>query len=196
LGNLNLETINTDKATAAVNKYISALRDKAKQQAIEGKMAELIRQRVELEMSKVGESGAVQQAFDKLWSLFGVESSSVVTSRKDLEDYIKTLNLSGESAEALRKVYEPLLKVREKELASIDAEIAKLEELAAAATNAGTIKTKSSGEIIKQGTIRAFEYQIELLQKYQKEVATTAEQYKAAADKIEAIQKKIDALSA
>lgn len=196
LGNLNLETINTDKATAAVNNYISALRDKAKQQAIEGKMAELIRQRVELEMSKVGESGAVQQAFDKLWSLFGVESSSVVTSRKDLEDYIKTLNLSGESAEALRKVYEPLLKVREKELSSIDAEIAKLEELAAAAINAGNIKTKGTGDLIKAGTIKAFEYQIELLQKYQKEAATTAEQYQAAADKIESIQKKIDALSA
>src|SRR5690606_33368866 len=59
-----------------------------------------------------------------------------------------------------------------------------------------TIKTKSSGEIIKQGTIRAFEYQIELLQKYQKEVVTTPEQYQDAADKIETIQKKIDALSA
>lgn len=200
LGNITLEKINTEETIESVERYISALRDKAKHQAIEGKLVEFTRKKIELEMSKIGESGVVQQAFDKLWEVFGVKSDVVIRNKEDLENYIKTMNLSAETADKLREAYEPLLKNREKELGSIDSEIQKLEELAAASVNTANLiddsKKKTQKPIIKEGTVKAFEYQIELLQKFQKEVATTAEEYHEAAVKIEEIQKKIDALTA
>lgn len=176
LGNLTLEKINTNQATEAINNYISALRDKAKQQAIEEKLVELTKKRIELvTKGPLSESEGALGLLEKAWISTSVNSAAVFSSMADIKQ--KAFN---------------------KELASIDEQIKKLEQLGASSVNTANLiddsKKKTQKPIIKEGTVQAFEYQIELLQKFQKEVATTAEEYHDAAVKIEEIQKKIDAL--
>ena len=64
LGNLNLETINTDKATQAVNRYITAMRLKKKIEKAEAKREELaegIEEDTEKQSSKTGWANLLQR---------------------------------------------------------------------------------------------------------------------------------------
>ncbi|WP_060872872.1 hypothetical protein [Myroides odoratus] len=180
LGNINLETINTKKATDAIEQYIDALNSKAREQALVTKKTELFQKKIELETSKLGETGFLQDASDSFFSFLGVQSDIVFSTKQEILDYAKSLNKTEEETKRLLAVYEPYLKQREKDLAMYDKQIASLDNYAKAERNrAGVVKDSS------QNTISYYEEQIKSLQKLQKETAKSPDQYKA-------IQKQID----
>lgn len=55
LGNITLETINTDEATSAINKYIKALDKKALAQALQNKRESLVSELVEKDLKNIDE---------------------------------------------------------------------------------------------------------------------------------------------
>ncbi|WP_413513261.1 hypothetical protein [Myroides odoratus] len=180
LGDINLETINTKKATDAIEQYIDALNSKAREQALMAKKTELFQKKIELETSKLGETGWAQDASDAIFSLFGVQSDVVFSTKQEILAYAKSLNYTKEKTNSLLAAYEPYLKQREKELSLYDRQIASLDNYAKAERNkAGVVKDSN------QNTISYYEEQIKSLQKLQKETAKSPDQYKA-------IQKQID----
>lgn len=188
LGNITLEAINTKGATDAIDSYVGALRAKAKEQAIAGRMTELMTQRIDLETKALGEVGAVQNAFNSVWRMFGIETENLFTSRAGMEEYIKTQKMSVEQANAMRAAFEPLLKVRDKELASIDAQMDALGKLA----GTGGIEPPKDSTI--EGTIKFYNDKIALERKNQTEVALTSAEYAKSEAIILSYQKKIDAI--
>ncbi|MDM1408052.1 hypothetical protein [Myroides sp. DF42-4-2] len=184
LGNIDLETINTKKATDAIGQYIDALNSKAREQAMVAKKTELFQKKIELETSKLGETGFLQDASNALFSFLGVQSDIVFSTKQEILDYAKSLNKTEEDTKRLLAVYEPYLKQREKDLAMYDRQITALDKYAKAERDkSGVIKNSS------QNTISYYEEQIKSLQKLQKETAKSPDQYKA-------IQKQIDGYKA
>lgn len=178
LGNITLENIKTNEGTAAVNNYVSALRVRAKQQAIHSKMVELESKRAEVVMKRaeVYSSGMIGK----------IEQALVTSSVSSIASFSSLLKVKGD--------------YYKKELDSIDSQIKALEEFAAA-NDSATETVKDSGKetskamvVFAEGTIKYYEQQISQLKAYQSEVARTTEEYNSAADKIVEIQKKIDAL--
>lgn len=248
LGDLDLESINTKKSTEAIGLYINALNSKARAQALVSKKTELFQKQMELSMEGLGETGMVQDAFDKLWRALGKETP-LISSREALEKHIKAMNLSEYAANGMRLAYEPHLKQREKDVSFIQKQIDALDDYAKAEQNAGdsvvkshensetairekikTLRDQRSGldmnsekykELSKtiegyekrlktsetvtkaakknivatEGTILFYEQQINAIKDFQNKVAASTDEYGEAAERIAAIQSKIDALT-
>lgn len=187
LGNIDLETINTKEATDAIKKYVAALNSKSREQAIAAKKTELYQKQIEIESKSVGEDDFFQGTYDKVWEMLGfTDSTPIIRSREELEEFIKTQKEEGKSVEYLRAVYEPYLQIREKQISKIQDQIDILDDFAAAER----AKAEDSRDI-SNNTIKAYEAEIASLQKLQKEAAKTPEQFKAYQDQIGLYKKKI-----
>ena len=81
LGNLDLETINTDKATTAIEKYIAAIEQKAKAQAAYDKLVEIEKKLLDLQANGA-ELTFFQKAKNSMMS-FGNVSSMVYKNASD-----------------------------------------------------------------------------------------------------------------
>ena len=209
LGNLELETINTDAAKAAIDRYNQALNKKALQQAVLNKKTELTTQLIELQSRDLAMTGnafsdASQKASDYIFSLLGVESN-VIRSRKELENYIKTSGLDKKQAEAVRLSYAGLLAEREKSEKSIKDQISALDKFveveinASSAIDGTTDSTKELNDekkkLLKSGTIAFYEAEIGKLREQQKEVSLTSDEYVRLGSKIAEFQEKINSIS-
>lgn len=209
LGNLRLETINTNEAKKAIDAYNVALNQRALQQAVLSKKTELFNQLIELQNKDLSLTGnvfsdAAQKASNYIFSLLGVETQTI-RNRSELEQYIKASKLEGEAAKAVRANYEVLIREREKDVKNIQDQINALdkfnvtEETAVVATNELTTATaglnKEREKLPKAGTIAFYENEISKLQKLQKENVTTAESYFKIQNQIDEFQNKIDAIA-
>lgn len=216
LKSITLETINTNEATRAIDKYVAALSRKAMEQAALAKKTELYQKQIDVQMKNAGDTGALAQgAFNKLWSVFGIETTDVlIRNGKELEEYIKTVGYSGKAAEAVRNTYEPMLKQKEKEIALIEKQVGALDDLMKAQkdsflptdTNVG-VDTETGGGLdlgsggsdkgdkFLKNSVAFYEAQIKGLEEMRANTALSIDEYGKYADAIDAVQKKIDAIS-
>lgn len=209
LGNLRLETINTNEAKKAIDAYNVALNQRALQQAVLSKKTELFNQLIELQNKDLNLTGnafsdAAQKASNYIFSLLGVETQTI-RNRGELEQYIKSSKLEGEAAKAVRANYEVLIREREKDVKNIQDQINALDKFnvtegnAVLATDALTTSTvalnKEREKLPMAGTIAFYENEISKLQKLQKEQIKTGYEYLVLQSKIDEFQKKIDEIA-
>ncbi|MDM1345697.1 phage tail tape measure protein [Myroides marinus] len=213
LKSITLETVNTKEATKAIDEYVKALSRKAMEQAALSKKTELYQKQIDVQMSKAGESGFVQDMFDKLWKSLGYGSDVVIKNSKDLEDYIKQLGLTGKQAEGVRATYAPYLKQKEKEIALIEKQVGALDDLIKAQGESAIPVTNTGGDTgigggldlgsgsgdkgdkFLKGSVAFYEAQIKGLEEMRANTALSVDEYAKYADAIDAVQKKIDSLS-
>ena len=209
LGNLRLETINTNEAKKAIDAYNVALNQRALQQAVLSKKTELFNQLIELQNKDLNLTGnafsdAAQKASNYIFSLLGVETQTI-RNRAELEQYIKASKLEGESAKAVRANYEVLIREREKDVKNIQNQIDALDKFnvsegtAVSVTDKLTVSTASlvaaREKLPMAGTIAFYELEISKLQKLQKEQIKTGYEYLVLQSKIDDFQKKIDEIA-
>jgi hypothetical protein len=209
LGNLRLETINTNEAKKAIDAYNVALNQRALQQAVLSKKTELFNELIELQNKDLNLTGnafsdAAQKASNYIFSLLGVETQTI-KNRAELEQYIKSSKLEGEAAKAVRSSYEVLIREREKDVKNIQSQIDALDKFnvtegnAVVATDALTTSTtalnKEREKLPMAGTIAFYENEISKLQKLQKEQIKTGYEYLVLQSKIDEFQKKIDEIA-
>lgn len=210
LKGITLETINTKEATKAIDDYVKALGRKAMEQAALAKKTELYQKQIEIQMSKVGESGYVQDVFDKLWSSLGFGSDVIIRNESDLESYIKKLERAGKQVDGVRATYAPYLKQKEKDITLINKQIDALDDLVKSQkesylpTSTDTESTTGGGLDLgggdkklvkyKEGSIAFYEAQIKGLKEMQDNTAKASNEWLLFAGKIEEVQKKIDAI--
>lgn len=187
LGNITLETINTKASTDAIEKYIAALNSKAREQALMAKKTELYQKKIELETSKLGETGFLQDASDKIASMFGVQSDVIFTTKQEILDYAKSLKYTKEQTDNLLAVYNPYLKQREKEIDAYDRQItaldnyAKAEGLANGAVNKSIEAHENSDKAIaeKIKSLRAEREVLDRTSSKYKELTADIERYES-----------------
>lgn len=197
LGNINLENINTNNVTEAIENYIAKLNEKAKAQAIMAKKQELFNKLIEKEQEKLGEKGTGQSIFDYLAEdVLGFEQK-IIKNKEELEAYIKTLGLTGKAAEGIRRAYNPYLEQKEKDIKAINDQITALDEYGKTLDGVGAIvvNTDFDDDGAKAGTIKFYNEKIAALKKYQQEVTTTLGGFLKAEYEILEFQKKIDEIS-
>lgn len=183
LGNITLETINTKKAKDAIDDYVSALNSKAREQALASKRTELYQKQIEDE-SKVIQH--FQPVADGLARVFKGQEGVVISTREELEDYIKTLKITEVQANQFRSAYERQLRVLEEGRAKFQNKVNILDNYAKAQRGATDAEKDASKE-----TISYYEEQIKHFQKLQKETAKTPEQFKAYQTEIDKYKSKI-----
>ncbi|MDM1397117.1 hypothetical protein HX049_08005 [Myroides odoratimimus] len=183
LGNITLETINTKKAKDAIDDYVSALNSKAREQALASKRTELYQKQIEDE-SKVIQH--FQPVADGLARVFKGQEGVVISTREELEDYIKTLKITEVQANQFRSAYERQLRVLEEGRAKFQNKVNILDNYAKAQRGATDAERDASKE-----TISYYEEQIKHFQKLQKETAKTPEQFKAYQTEIDKYKSKI-----
>lgn len=221
LSNITKESINTNSATVAINKYVAALKNKAEQMAIASKKEQLYQKLIEEETKPI-EGG------------FKFGDGKIVRNREDLEKYIKVLNLTGAAANLVRADYSLLIDKREKDISLLKEQISYMDKFEDAkkreaefikeGVTSGYAKSekgfdlfeeykKNPGGIVEEkvdsgggggksdskflkGSIDFYEAQIKGLEQLRSATSTTKDEYLAFGEKIEEIQKKIDAISA
>lgn len=176
LDNITLETINTKEATDAINKYIGALNSKAREQALMAKKTELYQKKIELETSKLGETGFLQDASDKIASMFGIQSDVIFTTKQEILDYAKSLNYTKEQTNSLLAVYEPYLKQREKEIGVYNRQIEALDNYAKAEGLANGAVNKSIQ--VHENSDKAISEKIKSLKAEREVLDRTSDKYK------------------
>ncbi|MGG5617027.1 phage tail tape measure protein [Myroides odoratimimus] len=220
LGNITKETINTNTATAAINKYIETLKNKARQQAISDRQGKLFDKLVDLESSPIETYGLG-------------DSKVIVRNREEFNKYIKEVNASGASLNLLQSKFDVLDKKRQQDITAIRGQIEYMDKLSDAAKRDAVnievgvqsdyakksllniyddfINTEhppleipidfnfsngSEGALEKfvKGSVAYYESQIKGLQDVQANTALTKEEYARYAEEIDVVQKKIDAL--
>jgi phage tail tape measure protein, TP901 family, core region len=104
LGNLDLETINTDKAKTATTEYINELQRKAKVQAAQEKLVEIERQLLEVQSASTDQTFESMSIIDQqvaLWSKWtGLKSKDAIIEEART-DQTKELNAQKEALIAL-----------------------------------------------------------------------------------------------
>lgn len=139
LGNLNLENIKTFEAKKAIDSYTESLYKNARAKAVQAKYDELVSKRIEVENKT---SKDFETTGEKIGSFFGQSSGKEFANRDEVNKYVletfgsyidKKVNPdTGEitvNKEKFRALVEKYigasgLKIKEQELADIDAELA------------------------------------------------------------------------
>lgn len=183
LGGINLENVNTKEASSAIKEYVEALNSKARAQALLSKRAELYQQQIEQETKAIEH---FQPVADALSRAFKGQEGVVISTQEQLEDYIKTLDLTTEEIEKFRGAYEKQLKILEEGRLKFQRKIEILDEYAKA-KNAITETSKS----LTEGTIGYYENEIKYFENLQKNAALSSAQYKLYASEIEKYKAKI-----
>ena len=187
LGNIALETINTEGATTAIDNYVKALDQKALAQALVNKKAELYQDLIEAESSSIEDN---IDWHEKLWNSFSSGRSSYTAAAKDLRTGTENRNKAVEGIKD--------------EISALDELIRKKSESGEVDVTGGDSTTSSGGsnsakkqkEVQKalEGSVGFYEEYITLLKKEQSTLATTSESYKAYSESIKQVQEAIETI--
>ncbi len=187
LGNLTLETINTEAATGAIEKYNVALLKAAKARAAQGLLEEFYKKQIEAQGEALKNDAKLEQERAKRALLSGDTRTKV---EGQIQDNIN--KTTGVRATANKKIQD-LSKKEEQFLLNIingnKEYLDLLNDVTGASENAGV------PDGVKAGTIKYYEGLIEAAQKLQKENTTSAAQYDTLQLKIDGFQKKINAIN-
>lgn len=138
LGNLNLENIKTFEAKKAIDSYTDALYKNARAKAVQAKYDELVAKKLEVENKKADD---YETTGEKIGSFFGQSGSKNFANRDEVNKYVletfgdyidKKVNPETGAITVNREKFRALvekyisssgLKIKEQELADIDAEL-------------------------------------------------------------------------
>lgn len=146
LGNLNLETINTDKATLAVENYVKALNKKALATAAENKLVDLQKQKIELQEKTLDNYKSSLQSFGddtigKLFDkIFGETNELNIRNKEDLEEYLNNSYYSWDIKEQIRSQYDSLFAAKKAEVDEVEKQIESLNKYIETGVNSGDIE--------------------------------------------------------
>jgi tape measure domain-containing protein len=176
LGNLTLETINTDAATKAIDKYNIALIKRAQVTAAQEKLVDVEKRLLDLQLANLD---AVRPS---VWQALGNAISSTGDASQFAASQGNTLIKNfGEENKSLAELREKL--------------VGFIGENEKYADVVGTVTAATETQnALQSGTIAYYEAQIAKLQELQKTVATTSGAFAAYGARIDVIQKKIDAI--
>lgn len=174
LGNITLETVNTDAAKEATDRYTASLLKKATAQAAYNKLVEVQGKLEAINSGELVDPSVWQNISDALLS-FG---NSATYSQNKVQTMVK--NTIAERSE--------LEKLQKSLMATIEAN-GGLET-----SNAALVKSAAAVVGIMPGTIKFYEGLIADLKKTQTEATTTADAYAKLQLQIDKYQEKIDAL--
>lgn len=179
LGNLTLETINTDSAKKATDLYVASLITKAKVMAAQEKLVGVQKQLLDLQM---GQNDAIKPS---LWQELANRFLSVGDAGRYAILNTQTLgeNLATENSE--------LLKLQGMLTAFIQ-ENNKFADSNEAAADSVEEVNNALAKGPEAGSVAFYQGQISALEKFRDEHKITAKEYSEYYDKIAAIQKKID----
>lgn len=224
LGNITKETIGTNTATVAINKYIGALQNKAKQQAIADKQGVLYAKLLEKESAPIMQLGG---SFGK--------DEVVIRNRDEFNKYINDVKASGATLNMLESKFKVVNEQRLKDISAIKEQITYMDKLSSSSkkeavnievgVDSGYAKKSilnlyddfkntdhppleipvdfnfnlngdGSEKLVKykEGSVAFYEAQIKGLQEMQSNTALGAEAYVKYGEQIDAVQNKIDAL--
>ena len=183
LGNLTLESINTDKATTAVENYTAALLKKFRVEAAENELKELANKRIQLELGQLKAKEALLKQEQK------INSNSTDLERKAFENRKR---LTEEGGQLIQKYYNEEQRLLEGIVNGTEAVNQSVLQ-----GNEG-LKEREKLEAIKPikateqtGTISNIEAEIAKLKQFQNEVSTTSAMWQAAQKEIESLELKI-----
>jgi hypothetical protein len=183
LGNLTLESINTDKATIAVENYTQALLQKFRVEAAEAQLKELANKRFQVELSALRNKQLLIEKENKL------RSNSTTLEQQGLEQLRKTIagleQITNNYLDQEQLLLEGILggnKAVTEEIVAGNTELQKRNKLTAVTSTASTAPV---------GTISALEAEISKLREFQNEISTTAETWQAAQKAIEGLELQI-----
>ncbi|WP_298220811.1 hypothetical protein [Flavobacterium sp.] len=179
LGNIRLENLYTQQTANSVKKYTDALLQKSKVQAAEEKLVDVQKKLLELQL---GNTDAIKPS---VWQNFSNAllsgGNSMTYAAKSALTVAENLGTENTELAKLQNILSAFI-AKNKDVSKSNEEVAvTLQDIA-----------KAAG--VKFGTIIFFEGQIEDLQKLQKEVSTTNKSWQLYQDRIDVIQKKIDAI--
>jgi hypothetical protein len=183
LGNLTLESINTDKATTAVENYTAALLKKFRVEAAENELKELANKRFQLELGQLKAKEALLKQEQK------INSNSTDLERKAFENRKR---LTEEGGQLIQKYYneeQRLLEGIVNGTEAVNQSVLQGNEGLKERAKLTAIKPIKAPE--QTGTISNFEAEIAKLRQFQDEVSTTAATWQAAQKKIEQLELKI-----
>lgn len=208
--NIGDEVILNGKATTAYNELREAIFNKSRAMAVDGELQNRANARVEKEIQLREEIARTEAEIAKikkgantivLQEANAIEKTQRITISKN--EYLKaqTQLLANQNAK-LKKFNEDNLKADQVLLNAKEEFAAKSSKLQEDEINnlenvvIGTDAVKAANEkLIKTGTVAFYESQIDGLKKLQKEQVTTNQQWLDYQNKIDSIQKKIDALT-
>lgn len=171
LGNLTLETINTDKAKVAVENYTAALLQKFRVEAAEAELKELSNKRFQLELAQLKTKENLLKAEQKL------RSDATTLEREGFERLKKNL---ADGQALITSYYDNEQKLLEGIINGADTKILKnneyTETLEQSRQKLEAISLSAQSQ--SSNTIAAFEAQIAKLKELRDNAATTAEQVK------------------
>ncbi|MDM1378822.1 phage tail tape measure protein [Myroides marinus] len=223
LGNITKESINTNTATRAINKYVEALKNKARQQAITDKQGVLYAKLLEKESESVLSLGGS----------FGQEEV-IIRNREEFDKYVKSIGASGAKLTMLESKFKVVNEQRQKDISAIKEQITYMDKLSDVAKQEAvnievgvqsdyakksflniyedfkntdvppvevpvdfTLGSGSGdkGDKFLKGSVAFYEAQIKGLEEMRANTALSIDEYTKYADAIDAVQKKIDSLS-
>jgi hypothetical protein len=183
LGNLTLESINTDKATIAVENYTQALLQKFRVEAAEAQLKELANKRFQVELSALRNKQLLIEKENKL------RSNSTTLEQQGLEQLRKTIagleQITNNYLDQEQLLLEGILggnKAVTEEIVAGNTELQKRNKLTAVTSTASTAPV---------GTISNLEAEIAKLREFQNEISTTAETWQSAQKAIEGLELQI-----
>jgi hypothetical protein len=183
LGNLTLETINTDKAKTSIDNYTASLLKKFRVEAAEAELKALANKRFALEL------GQLKAKEDLLAREAKLRSNSTTLEQQGLQALKDKVTLGGKIINDYYQKEQELLEgivngtqELNTEIAGGTAELAKRQKLTA--ITAPTAATSN-------GSISAIEAEISKLREFQNEISTTAETWQAAQKAIEGLELQI-----
>jgi len=147
LGNINLETINTNAAKTAIDNYTTSLKEKARQQAIAEKVAKLEAKRIDLETEIIKRQEKVRSF--NLNTLIG--RTKLIKETEKIVDYktqIKSIDKQISLYESLNNVTTSTTKTTGKQTEVIGENITKINEL----TDVTNKLSTTQKELFKDGS--------------------------------------------
>jgi hypothetical protein len=181
LGNLTLENIHTEEATASTDAYTESLLRKAKVQAANGKLVEVEKKLLDLSLGQL--DAVAPDTWQTLFNVLKAGTSQTQLFAETSKTIGRNLTEEEKSLLALRTQLQEMVRVNDDAVDS-NAKVADSFEVAADAADAA-----------KVGTVNYYKKQIADLEKVQNSVATTNAKWKEYQRQIEEIEAKLKALT-
>lgn len=181
LGNLKLETLNTNEAKDAIAKYNEMLLKRAQTQAATEKLVQVEKKLLDLQLANLDAvKPNVWQNLGNMYKTIGINGQFAAQTGVTIA---KNLKAETDSLTVLRQNLQSFINDNKSVVESQNA--------VAGATDAlnGVIDNS-----LNSGTITYYEKQISELKKLQNEVSKTSKSYGGYQDAIDALQKKIDTI--
>jgi hypothetical protein len=195
-GNLSLETINTDKAREAQEKYTVALLNGAKAKAAQNILTQLTEDKIKLDIENLKNQEALKKRQDELnkKQSDNIQLNNLYnsTNKKGAELQAVFKKASDDKFNSETSFLTQIIEKNKQYLGLLDQDIVSTNSLVSSKKDLAAAQK----EVIVPGTIAYYENEISKLKDLQNEATLTSREYLLLGQQINEFQSKIDAISA